>query len=168
MSPLLSRYATPFTTGLFVVSLVSGVALFFHWGESAFHGMHEWLSMVLIAPFVLHVWKNWRAFITYFKRPPMAVALGLSLAAGVAMAYPAMTATQSRGGPPQFAVLEAVGAAPVAAMAQYFGHDADSLAQGLRDRGYTVADSGQTFDQIAAASGKSTREIMGALGGLKR
>ncbi|MCB1455931.1 MAG: DUF4405 domain-containing protein, partial [Nitratireductor sp.] len=60
MPDLLSRYATPFISGLFLVSLISGIALFFHVGPSGFHGMHEWLSMVLIAPFVLHLWKNWK------------------------------------------------------------------------------------------------------------
>lgn len=30
MKTILHRYAAPFLTGLFVVSLVSGIALFFH------------------------------------------------------------------------------------------------------------------------------------------
>ena len=64
MKSILYRYATPFTTGLFLVSLVSGVALFFHVGPAAFHGMHEWLSMVLILPFVLHMWRNWRPMLS--------------------------------------------------------------------------------------------------------
>ena len=85
MTSFLSRYATPLTTGLFLVSLISGIALFFHLGSRFFHGMHEWLSMVLIVPFVLHIWKNWRAFITYFKRPPMAIALALSIVATLAL-----------------------------------------------------------------------------------
>ncbi|MFZ2101600.1 MAG: DUF4405 domain-containing protein, partial [Oricola sp.] len=84
MPPILARYATPLITGLFIVSLVSGVALFFHYGSAYFHSMHEWLSMVLIVPFVLHIWKNWRAFLNYFRRPPMAVASVVSLAAAVA------------------------------------------------------------------------------------
>ncbi|MCE8421489.1 DUF4405 domain-containing protein, partial [Rhodovulum sulfidophilum] len=59
MSSYLGRYATPFITGLFIVSLVSGLALFLHVGPSGFHAMHEWLSLLLIVPFVLHLWKNW-------------------------------------------------------------------------------------------------------------
>ena len=53
MPAILNRYATPLITGLFLVSMISGIALFFHWGSAWFHGMHEWLSMVLIVPFVL-------------------------------------------------------------------------------------------------------------------
>lgn len=93
MSALLSRYATPLITGLFLVSLLSGVALFFHVGTSAFREMHEILSMVPIAPFTLHAWKNWRAITTYLKRAPMAQAMAGSLAPSLAFAIPAMTSS---------------------------------------------------------------------------
>ena len=73
MKALLLKYATPFIAGLFLVSLVSGVALFFHVGNATFHGMHEWLSMVLILPFVLHLWKNWKPLFAYLSGAPMAI-----------------------------------------------------------------------------------------------
>jgi hypothetical protein len=43
------------------------VALFFHWTPDAFHVMHEWLSVVLLVPFALHVWRNWPALIRYVR-----------------------------------------------------------------------------------------------------
>ena len=55
MNRYFDRYATPLITGFFIVSAVSGVALFFRWTPSAFHAMHEWLSMVLLVPFALHL-----------------------------------------------------------------------------------------------------------------
>ena len=64
MPTLFKTYATPLTTGLFLASLISGIALFFHIGPSGFHGMHEILSMVLILPFVLHLWRNWRPMVS--------------------------------------------------------------------------------------------------------
>ena len=73
MQTFINRYATPLVTGLFLVSLISGVALFLHWGSGWFHGMHEWLSMVLILAFVLHLWKNWRPMTAYLRRAPMAL-----------------------------------------------------------------------------------------------
>ncbi|WP_223476279.1 DUF4405 domain-containing protein [Oricola indica] len=164
MPSLLARYATPFTTGLFVVSLVSGVALFFHIGSAYFHSMHEWLSLVLIAPFVLHIWKNWRAFKTYFKRPAMTIALVASLVAGVAFAWPSLTGTsEGRGGRPEFALLRAVQTAPISAVAPLFGQDGNGLAENLRARGYTVASTDDTLNGIAEASGKSASDIAGVL-----
>ena len=50
MPPVLYRYATPLITGLFLVSLISGLALFLHIGPGGLHPMHEWLSLVLILP----------------------------------------------------------------------------------------------------------------------
>ncbi len=56
-----------------------GVFLFVKIG-GPLKGIHEWLSMVLIAPFVLHLWRNWRPFMAYFKRTPMIVAIVISVA----------------------------------------------------------------------------------------
>ena len=80
---------------------LSGIFLFFHLGQSYFHSMHEWLSMVLILPFVLHLLKNWRAFTNYFRRTPMAIALLVSVAASLYYVLPVSQPTGGRtGGPP--------------------------------------------------------------------
>jgi FtsH-binding integral membrane protein len=167
MPSLFSRYATPFTTGLFLVSLVSGVALFFHIGTASFHGMHEWLSMVLIVPFLLHIWKNWRPFLNYFRRPPMTVALVLSLAGGLVFAVPAMTGN-GNGGSPQRAVFEAFENATLENIAPLFGHDGESLMIALRDTGLTVAGPQATVAAIGAASGKSAFDVIGRVAAARR
>ncbi|OCW57368.1 DUF4405 domain-containing protein [Hoeflea olei] len=167
MPTLFNRYATPFITGLFLVSLVSGVALFFHLGSAAFHGMHEWLSMVLIVPFVLHVWKNWRPFANYFKRTPMLLAMAVSLVAGLGFAVPAMTG-QGGGGSPQRMVFQAFEAGALADVAPLFGHDGESLASALREKGLTVSGPGATVKAIGDASGKPPFEVIGAIAASKR
>ncbi len=164
MPSFLSRYATPLTTGLFLVSLVSGVALFFHYGSAYFHSMHEWLSMVLIAPFVLHIWKNWRSFINYFKRPAMAFSLVASLAVSLFFVVPVWNAAGGTGGGrPDMAVLRAVQSAPITAVAPIFGHDAEGFAEALRAKGFSVESPEQSLNDVAEASGKSAREIMVSL-----
>ena len=164
MRSILLRYDTPLITGLFLVSVVSGVALFFHIGSAYFHSMHEWLSMILIAPFILHIWKNWRAFLNYFKRSAMPVALVASLAGAVAFAWPMLTAPAGGpGGRPEFALLRAVQSAPISHVAPLFGKDGDGLAEGLRARGFTVASTDDTLNGIAEASGKSSGDIAAAL-----
>ena len=167
MPTILSRYATPLITGLFLISLISGVALFFHYGSAYFRSMHEWLSMVLIAPFVLHIWKNWRSFLNYFKRPAMGLALAASLAASAYFVVPVMTGTTTGpsggGGRPDLAILRAVQSAPISAVAPVFGHDAEGFSEALRAKGFKVESADQSLEQVAQASGKSTRDIMGAL-----
>ena len=163
MGKFFNSYATPLTTGLFLVSLISGVALFLGLGPAYFHGMHEWLSMVLILPFVLHIWRNWRPFLGYFKRAPMAIALAVSVAAAAAFVVPVMGAEGGRSGPPQFALAHLALGAPIADVAPILGLDGAGLVTKLQGLGYTVSGPGQTLLEVAAASEKSEMEIAGAL-----
>ena len=147
MPSVLGRYATPFITGLFIVSLISGIALFFHIGPSGFHGMHEWLSMVLIVPCALHLWKNWRPFLNYFRRLP----LGVALRAGEA------------GGPPPFAFSHAILANPASDVAPLLGMTSDELCERLGAAGIVVADPARSVSEAIAASGKPEMQAIAAL-----
>ena len=170
MTEFLHRYATPFITGLFVVSTVSGLALFFHWEQAAFRGMHEWLSLVLIAPFVLHVWKNWRPLLAYFKRAPFWIGSAVSLVAALAFAWPAMTgtATGGRGGPPPLAFMNTVLANPASEVAPLLNTTPEAVLEGLKAAGYTVTTADATLSDIAKASGKDAMGLVGALNKLKQ
>lgn len=168
MPNILSLYATPFTTGLFLVSLISGIALFFHYGTAAFREMHEWLSMVLIVPFVLHLWKNWRPFLAYFKRVPMALSLGLCLVAGFAFAWPAITGTATgAGGNPAFAMVNVVASGTPAQVAPLLGQGEADVIVALKLAGFTVGDATTPLAEIAKASGKDTMALMATLAALK-
>jgi hypothetical protein len=170
MPSLFDRYATPFVSGLFLVSLVSGVALFFHVGQAAFRGMHEWLSMVLILPFILHMWKNWRPLLAYFKRAPFWIGSVVSLVAALVFAWPAMTGTTGggRGGPPPLALLNNLMANPASEMAPLLNTTPEAVLEGLKAAGYTVISADATLADIAKASGKDTFALAGALNALKR
>lgn len=169
MKEFYQKYATPLTTGLFLVSLISGIALFFHIGQAYFHGMHEWLSILLIVPFVLHVAKNWRPFLSYFKRPPMAIALAASLAGALAFALPTMTSTTAAGGGnPMRGIATQIESAKLSIVAPLFGHDGASLQAALAAKGLTVASAEQTINDIAKASGKDSFEVLGDVVSVKK
>lgn len=161
MPALIQRYATPLITGLFIVSLVSGIALFFHVGQAYFHGMHEWLSMVLILPFVLHLWKNWRAMTTYFAKPAFAVAMGLSLVGGAVFAY--QGANNASGGPPQMALARMILASTPEEVAPLLNLSSEDLAAKLAAAGFATPAPGQSLADLAKASGKSDMELAGLL-----
>ncbi len=158
MNPVLSRWATPSITGLFVISLVSGIAIFFGVGRAYFTGMHEWLSMVLVIPFVLHLWKNWRPFVSYLKRPPMAVAAALSLAAALVFVVPAVVSPS--GPPPERAIVQLLPSRTVAQVAPIFGHTGETLAAALAAGGLTVASVDDPLSKVAEASGATTSKVL--------
>ncbi|MBC2859827.1 DUF4405 domain-containing protein [Stappia sp. 28M-7] len=157
MLRVLKTHGTTFTIVLFAVSAVSGVALFFHWGSAAFHGMHEWLSMVLLAPVVVHLWRNWPGLSGYLKRRQLLVPAVIGIAASLAFAVPALTAGAS-GGNPMRAALSAIENGTVAEVAPLFELTPQSLAQRLAAKGYQVAPDGDlasaSLAEIASASGK--------------
>lgn len=160
MPSVFSRYATPFITGLFLVSLVSGLALFFHVGPAGFHGMHEWLSLVLILPFVLHIWKNWRPMTNYLRGKPMAIGLALSLLAGAAFLLP--LGGDEAGGPPQFRLFTQVMHATPEAVAPALGKTPEAVTAALTAAGF-APQPGQTLSEIAAAAGQSDAALAAAL-----
>ena len=166
MPTFLQRYATPFVTGLFLVSLVSGIALFFHFGPTGFRGMHEWLSMVLILPFVLHIWKNWRPMLNYLRRAPMAIALVLSLVAALAFFYPSSGTGRGAGGPPQFTLAQKVLTGSPNEVAPLFDTTPEALLSDLAAAGFTAGNTDQPLTEIAATSGKSDAEMAAFLVGI--
>lgn len=165
MHPALQRYATPLITGLFLVSLISGVALFFHLGSAYFHGMHEWLSMVLIVPFVLHIWKNWRPMLNYFRQGSFAIAMLVSLLAALAFVVPAMSGSAGGGRPPVFALSQKIMQGSVAEMAAVLDMAPAALSAQLEAAGFAVSSPEQSLDALAKAAGKSSMEMAGALVG---
>jgi hypothetical protein len=161
MSDILKRSATPFITGLFLISLISGVALFFHLGAGAFRGMHEWLSMALILPFALHLWKNWRALMNYVGRVPFTIAMVASLAAALAFAVP--SGTGGADGPPQFAFSHAILSNAPEKVAPLLGVSTEKLVEELQAKGFSAASPALSLTDIATKSGKDEFELVAAL-----
>lgn len=164
MTAMLKRYATPLITGLFLVSLISGLALFFHVGPSGLHGMHEWLSLVLIVPFVLHLWRNWRAMTGYLRHGPMAVSMVLSVVAAGLFLVP--TGSAPGQGNPAMALMGRVMAATPEELAPVLHVSPQAVTAALGQAGIAVAGSDQTVAEATRAAGKSTMDAAAALRGL--
>lgn len=156
------RWGTPATVGLFIVSTVSGVALFLHLGSSWFHSMHEILSMVLLLPVVVHVWRNWGGFRGYLRKGSLATALGLSLVASLGFAS-ASAFGGSSGGNPVFAVTRTLGEQPLSVVAPAFGLTIEEAAARLEAAGTGPAEAGDTIAALAAAGGSDTVGLVAAL-----
>ncbi|NLI25976.1 MAG: hypothetical protein GX413_01095 [Acetobacter sp.] len=157
MKRFLKKYATPFTTGLFLISGVSGVALFFHWKSVWFHSMHVWLSMVLLLPAFLHIWRNWNAFCGYFRNKSVYIPLLISIAAAAPFMINAMRSGGERPGAMVFRLLTN---APVSQLAPVLHLTPEQLTDRLAAMGYTDATVDKTLVQIA---GKSDQEASAVL-----
>lgn len=158
MIQFINRFATPLTTGLFAVSTISGVALFFHWLPATFHGMHEWLSMVLLLPFAFHVWKNWRPLLNYARNGMLALPLIASLIITVPFAVSGLSG--GGGGNPAFRVASVMTQAPLSDLAPVLKTSPDALVARLQEKGFPASSADQTLQAIAAAAGKPATEAL--------
>ena len=158
MNDSVNRYATPFTVALFLVSTISGVALFFHLGSKYFHGMHEWLSMLLLLPVVFHIQRNWPGMKGYFKRKTIWVPMILSLVGGLAFVA---LAWNSPGRPPSPAA-KLLGAQSIATLAPIMGTTPAGLEAKLAQKGYVAAPT-DTLEAVATKAGKPVDVIVGEL-----
>ncbi len=163
MSSLFNRYATPFITGLLLISLISGILLFLHLGSSGFREMHEWLSIVLILPFVLHLWKNWKPLLGYMRRAPMAIAICVSVLMAAFFLIPTDSESGGREMPPQFALAGLVMAAPLDQVAPVLGTTTEELTARLVAAGMPVSDPHATLTDIATAAGKTDFDLAAVL-----
>lgn len=159
---LVDRFATPLTTGLFLVSTVSGVALFFHWASGAFHSMHEWLSMVLLVPVGLHIWKNWRGILGYVRSRALFAPLAVSILVALPFAYNGLAAG-GPGGNPAFRVVALMTQARVADLAPALKSTPYALLAELRRQGFRADSADQTLAAVAQASGRAPSDPLFAL-----
>ena len=162
---------TSFTFWLFLVSAVSGVALFFHFEGQLFRSMHEWLSLVLLLPVVVHIVRNWRQLLGYFRKAPVYGAGIVAIVAALVFAWPALTAgetgQQQRRGPPvnrdAQAIITQVGDAPVSTVAAIYGQPVDMFVQKLGALGVPVSDPAQPIGTTISAAGKDVTDTLSAL-----
>ncbi|GBR68530.1 DUF4405 domain-containing protein [Gluconobacter kanchanaburiensis] len=155
----MNRYGTPLTTGFFIVSGVTGVALFFHWAPLAFHPIHEWLSMALLVPFVLHVIKNWTSFVNYARRKTLFVPLIIAFMACIPFFFqgPGGHSGNRKTASIALPVLEH---APLSQIALLIHTDGDGLVGRLQGQGYTVQTADQTLEEIAKASNRPINDAV--------
>ena len=165
--PILTRFATPFTAGLFLVTAVSGVALFFHLGMRYFFDMHEWLSMLLLLPFGLHLWKNWSSLLGYLRRGRLALALAISGLLAAAIVIP-IAVTGEASGDPGIVAFDLLLDGKLSLVAPLVHRSPSEVVSGLRSKGYTVASVDSTLGEIASSSGRDPPDVLADIAGLSQ
>jgi hypothetical protein len=162
MKRIFQTYATPLTTGLFLISLISGIALFVYVGQGTFRGMHEWLSMVLIAPFLLHLWKNWRPMTNYLKNSKSLAALLLMFV--IALPFAMGSSSEGRtGGPPQFALARSLLSKPMEIIAPALGTTPAAITDALQKAGIPAPQTDRSLSDLAKAAGKDDMAVAAIL-----
>lgn len=154
MGEIIAKYATAAATALFAVVALSGIAMFLHVGKGLVAELHEWLAMVFVAVAGLHVWRNWNAFMGYFRRGTIAVPGAVTAVAALLFIVPAALGGHSE---PMPRLFQAIESARVADVAQLAGAPSETFTQALKAAGFLVRSADQRVTEIASQSGKPAR-----------
>ncbi len=111
------EWVTPLAIGAFVISAVTGVAIFFHIDTGLAKFVHEWLSWLLLIAVLLHIGANYFGFKRYFTG-----GRGLAIIAAsvliVAASFVISSGERGAGGPPHIRPARALAQAPLSVLAQ--------------------------------------------------
>lgn len=157
MADLINKYATAATAVLFTVVAASGLALFFHVGEDLVKEMHEWLAVIMVSAAALHIYKNWRPLVGYFRRRTILAPLALTVIAAAAFIVPASI---SSGENPRARIFQALENAKLSDVGQMLEVTPDELAGTLKTRGFVIASNEQRLSEIARASNKPPMAVV--------
>lgn len=124
----LRTWATPLTIGAFLLISVTGLLMFFHLETSLGKLAHEWLGWVLVLAVGSHLWLNWRAFSTYFRRP---VAVAIMATAAAVLALSLVIPVGGRASVPVRQVLASLTQVPISTLASLAGKEDAVLVAAL-------------------------------------
>lgn len=150
----LRKWATPLTVGSFLIMGVTGVLMFFHLESMLNKVIHEWAGWAMVVGVGAHLALNWRAFITYFKRP---LAKGIMAVSALLLAVSFIPTGQ--GGNPMKMAVDKMQDAPIEAVIAVSGMELAEGMQVLAQAGVDVAE-GQSLN---AASGGNRGVQMAAM-----
>lgn len=167
MRQFLIRWSTTLVFWTFVVTAVTGVLLYFRVHTPPTEVLHIWIGLLMVAAFVPHVVRNWKAFVGYFAKPPLYVVLVATVA--VSGTFAALEGGRGGGqaGPPGTrgpgAINTALLNAPLSALAPVLRTDAPALMARLDRLGAHADSPGATIGEAATASGKNPVGLLNAV-----
>ncbi|MEZ5535904.1 MAG: DUF4405 domain-containing protein [Thiolinea sp.] len=157
----LRSWATPITVGSFIISMVTGVVLFFHWNLGLAKPAHEWLSWFMLLGVIMHLIINWRAFKNYFSKRIPLVVMAVFVIVTVLSLLP-LTGSKEGGNPraAMFKLMHTVEAAPLSTLATLAKTTPEALMTRLQEQGVSVDSADQTLDEVAAENGKQVSSLI--------
>lgn len=158
----IQKHATAATIGLFAITGITGLLLFFHLGASFFKGIHEWLGVLFVIASVFHVVRNGRAFLRLMARPRTLVVCGMALAVSAVMLVGAGSQQQTAGGDPVRSIMTTMAKASVSEVAVLLHEPADAVVARLQGAGAAGANATQSLSQISEQSGIDLRRLLGS------
>jgi uncharacterized membrane protein SirB2 len=154
------KVITPIIGALSLVIGISGVMLFFHFGEGLVKGVHEWLGMAFALVMMIHLALNWKAFKQHFRKP--AAWAGTAVVTAISVVFLAASLFIPNDNPMR-SVIHSIETVAVSDLAPVFKLTPSQMATRLNQAGAEIETGRETLQELAGKSGVEPRSLIAAL-----
>ncbi|MBK1650427.1 DUF4405 domain-containing protein [Rhabdochromatium marinum] len=153
------QWSTPGIIAAGVFVSVSGVLMFFGMHDPV-KLAHEWIGLAFAVLVGLHVATHWRGVKNYFSQR---MALGIIGVIALATVSLIAVSVGHEGSNARHRILHSFMRAPLTEIAPLLDDSADRLAAKLQSKGFKVASTAQSIEEIASRNGTRPPELMHTL-----
>ena len=149
------RFATPLIIGAGVISVMTGLLMFFM-TEQPFLSAHEIVGLGFSVAILLHIYTNWQPFQKYFsQRSVIIIAVAWLIGVGLI----ARTAIFSEGEPEEL-IMQKMEQTSITRIAPIIDMEVETLVKRLGDDGYTVDTPEMSIEALAEKHGADTDAVL--------
>lgn len=154
------EWATPLTTGAFLLSAATGLLLFFHLDTGLNKAAHEWLSWVFLLGVGLHMAANFGGLKRHLqdRRGQATIALFVLL-----LALSFIPIDDNKDGPPFVPAMRALASAPLSVVAQVGGMSYEGLRARLEREGLNPTSGRESLADLVGPDLRRQTHILGAV-----
>jgi hypothetical protein len=148
------EWTTPLVIGIFLLSGVTGIMLFFDKATLLGKNAHMYVGLLFVAGVIAHVISNLFAFKRYLAKTNTRVIVGIFAVILVATFGPFGPQMPAGGQQGMRKFMDAALNAPVSELAVLVKRDPNTLVQNLRAAGYDIKDPSQSLISATGATGE--------------
>ena len=161
----LKSWATPFATGAFTISAVTGLLMFFHIEIGIIEPAHKWLSWLLVGSILVHVLVNWKHFTGYFSQNTGRGVIGAATVITILSLLPLFGHNNKEHGKEHQGkiAIQALESSSLETVALVVKTTPQQLIEQLGKSGIIVKDKLLSVKEIAKINGKIDNAVLGAI-----
>lgn len=160
----LNRWGTTFIYWSFFITTITGILLMMRMRAGPTEKLHIWIGFLMVAAFGLHSARNWRAFVSYFKKTPIWGAAIFTLIISALLSYPVLFghAAQTSGGEPHAmsAVSSIFANATLKELAPIADTNVVTIQARLQNADVMADDPDETIKQLAERTGQDANALL--------
>jgi len=145
---------------MFGVVSITGVMMFFKIRIFSTEALHIWLGLAFVVISLLHLAKNWKGFLSYFKKSSTLISLASGLFVVALFIVVPMFDSQVKSISPKSQMMSAMMNSSLEKVAIFLEIDSAIMLKNLNEKSHIVASSRQSVHEIAQANHKSNEEIL--------